>query len=443
MDQGWTRYLPAPLRRRVEGHPALQRVIGNTGWLFVDNILRMGVGLLVSIWVTRYLGPEQFGLLSYTTAFVMLFSSALLGLDSIVVRNIVRNPLCRDEVLGSAFVLKLAGGIAAFFVMLAAITIIRPGDPTSRLLVGITAIGTLFQSVGVIDFWFQSQVRSKYSAYARSIAYLLTCTAKIALIAIHAPLAAFAWAGVADIALGSFGLAVAYRATGQKITAWRATRAMAKELLRDSWPLMFTEIVMLVYMRIDKIMIGEMVGNAELGIYSVATLIAEALYFIPTALATSIFPGVVAAREVSEEYFHERLQQYYNLMVLFAYLVAVPITFLAGGLVPLMFGAAYTRAAPMLVGLVWAGIFINLAIARGHYLTVMNLTRLNFVTDLLGCLLNVALNFFLIPRYGGMGAMAASCVSYWFVAHGTCFAFKDLSRTGAMMNRAIFYPKVW
>jgi O-antigen/teichoic acid export membrane protein len=444
MSNAWTRYLPAFIRNKVEGRLQLQQAITNTGWLFADNILRMGVGLLVTIWVTRYLGPEQFGLLSYATAFVMLFSSvALLGLEGVVVRNIVRTPSSRNEILGSAFVLKLAGGILASSLTMAAILLLRPMDHLIRLLVGITTLGLVFQVFGTIDYWFQSQVKSKCSAIARSATYLITCAVKVVLILLNAPLVAFAWAGLADIVLGSLGFVIAYRATGQQMINWRATLSMSKELLRDSWPLILSDVVILIYMRADKIMIGEMVGSAELGIYSVAALVAEALYFIPTAVSSSLFPSVVEAKSVSEELFYRRLQQFYNLMAFLAYAVALPVTFLAGWGVPLLFGAAFTRAGAMLVGLVWAGMFINLMIARSCYMVAMNWTRLHFITDFLGCVVNVSINLYLIPRYGGMGAVIASCIAYWFVAHGSCFLFRPLLRTGGMLTRAMLYPRFW
>jgi O-antigen/teichoic acid export membrane protein len=331
----------------------------------------------------------------------------------------------------------------AFALTRAAIAVLRPVDHLTRLLVGITAIGSLFQVFGTADFWFQSQVESKYSSYARIGANIIICTAKIVLIFLHAPLAAFAWAGAAEVVLGSLGLMVAYRLTGRHMCEWRATRTMAMELLRDSWPILLTEIVMLIYLRVDRIMIGEMSGNRELGIYSVAAMLAEAFYFIPLAVSSSVFPSVVESKGGGEEFFRAHLQQYYNLMALLAYVVALPVTLLAGWLVPLMFGAAYGKAGPMLVGLVWAGLFYNLMAARSYYLIVMNWTRLHFITDFLGCVLNIALNLLLIPRYGGMGAVVASIISYWFVAHGSCFVFKPLYKTGAMLTRAMLYPKIW
>jgi O-antigen/teichoic acid export membrane protein len=444
MNQAWTRYLPRAMARRLEGRPELQQAISNTGWLFGERILRLALGLALNVWVTRYLGPERFGLLSYATTFVLLFGSvAQLGLDGIVVRNLVRDPAQRDQILGSAFLLKLGGGVLSLALIVLSIGLVRPADPVSRLLVGIIALGTLFQAFGVIDCWFQSQVRAKYSAYTRSAVYLAICVAKLVLLLTRAPLVAFAWLGLAEIALGSLAFLAAFRISGLRISHWRACGSMARELIRDSWPLMLSDIVMQCYLRVDKILVGEIAGNSELGIYSVAALLAELLYFIPAAVYPSVFPSIVAARETDEELFYRRLQRFYNLMAFLAYAVALPVTLLSGWLIPLLFGAAYARAALMLIGLVWAGIFINFMIARSQFLTVMNWTRLHFITDLLGCAVNVGLNLVLIPRYGAMGAVFASIVSYWFLAHGTCFLFRPLFRTGWMLTRAMFYPKIW
>lgn len=444
MNRTWTRYLPALLRERLEGRAALQKAIGNTGWLFADRILHMVVGLVVSVSVTRYLGPERYGLLSYATAFVTLFSAVgQLGLDAVVVRNIVRDPESRDETLGSAFLLKLAGGAVGILLILAGIVLIRPDDRVSQVLVAISSLGLLFQSFNAIDFWFQSQVRSKYTVYARSAAYLAVSAAKLALVLAGAPLAAFAWAGLADVALGSLGLVVAYRMAGLSLSSWRASRAGALALFRDSWPLMFSDLLVLIYMRADKVVLGQLAGEKELGIYSVATLVAEMLYFIPAQIVSSVFPSLIEARGASDELFRQRLQKLYNLMALAGYAVALPLTLLAGWLVPLLFGPGYARSAPMLIGLVWAGVFINFMIVRSSYLTALNWTRLHFIIDFAGCLLNLGLNVLLIPRFGGMGAVAASFVSYWFTVHGLCFLIRPLRDTGAMMTRALVSPKIW
>jgi len=444
MNQTWTKFLPAFLRAKVEGRAYLQNVISNTGWLFADNIVRMGIGLAVGIWVARYLGPEQFGLFSFALAFVSLFAAfASLGLEDIVVRDIVNNPSCRDETLGSAFILKLIGGAVCFLAALGAIMILRPGDSLNHWLVGIIAAGVIFQSFSVIEDWFNSQVQAKYLVFVRNIVFLFCSILKVILIMTGQPLIAFAWVATIEVLAGSAGLIIAYTFRKNPIQDWRFSFERSWSLLKDSWPLLFSGIVIMVYMRIDQVMLGEMAGSEEVGIYSVAVRLTEVWIFIPTAIFWSVFPAVVEARMRDEALLNERLQKFYNLMVLIAYAVAVPITLLAGWLVDTLFGEVYTRAGTMLALLIWSNVFSNLEIARSAYFSSMNWTRIHFVTVLLGCLLNIALNFLLIPRYGGMGAVIASLVAYWFAAHGTCFLFRPLFRTGVMLTRAIFYPKIW
>jgi len=444
MNQSWVRFLPGPLRRQVEGRAYLQNVVNNTTWQFGDNILRMAVGLVVGVWLARYLGPEQFGLFSYALAFVALFAAvASLGLDDIVVRDIVRNPAHRDGILGTAFLLRLVGGTLSFLIAAGTIFLLRPADGLSRWLVTIIAAGAIFQAFNVIEFWFHSQVRAKYVVLAKNSAFLLCSLIKIVLILTAASLIAFAWVALFEVVAGSVGLVFAYNSRGNRLRDWRGSLKNAAGLLKDSWPLMLSGMVIMVYLRIDQVMLGEMAGNREVGIYSVAVRLSEVWYFVPTAIYWSVFPSIVEAKAANEELFYQRLQQMYNLMALSAYAVAVPVTLLAQWLVPFLFGEPYARGGLMLAVLIWTNVFSSLEIARSSFLTAMNWTRIYLVTVSLGCLLNVVLNYFLIPLYGGMGAVIASLFAYWFAAHGSCFLLKPLRRTGAMLTRAMMYPKIW
>lgn len=443
-DRPWIRFLPASLRKRVETRDYLQNVISNTGWQIADNIVRMGVGLLIGIWVARYLGPEKFGLLSYALAFAALFAPiAALGLDDIAVRNLVRNAEERDSTLGTVFVLKLAGGVVSCVTAVIAIFVLRSADVLSHWLVAIIALGTLFQAFNAIEFWFNSQVQAKYPALSRNAAFIICALIKVILILSAAPLIAFAWVCTFEIVLGSAGLMIAYHARGYRVRQWIFSMEMARKLLKDSWPLLFSCLVIVIYLRIDQVMLGEMAGSVEVGVYSVAVRLAEVWFFIPTAIYWSVLPSLVEARAEDEDLLYERLQKYYNLMVLIAYIIAIPVTLFANGLVTALFGTPYASAGLILVVLIWTNLFTYLEIARSAFFNVMNWNKIYLVTLTLGAVLNVALNLFLIPSYGGLGAAIASCISYWFAAHGACFFYRPLHRTAFMLTKAIFYPKIW
>ena len=444
MNAAWTTYLPAFLRRRLEGRHSFQQVISNTGWMLGDRVIRMGVGLLVGVWLARYLGPSLYGEFSYAFAFASLFAPvAVLGLDEIVIRKLVRDPSQRDEVLGTVFFLMLLGGVAVLALATATIFLVRPDDMLTHWLVAIITGGTVFQAFMAVEFWFESQLQWKFTVYAKNAAFLLISIIKIVLILSKASLIAFAWAGLAEIVIGSLGLVIAYQAKGFMITTWRFSRTMAGTLLKDSWPVIFSVFLTMVYLKIDQVMLGTMAGNEELGLYSAAVRLTEAWNFIPIAVCSSVFPAIALAETNDEDLFNKHMQKLYNLMALTAYCIAIPVMLLSNVIVDLLFSSAYAKTGSLLSVLIWTVLFTNLSAARNVFMVSKNWLRINLVSTLLGCILNILLNYLLIPVYGAKGAIIASLISYWFAVHGTCFIFKPLRATGWMLTKAMIYPKIW
>ena len=444
LNQNWTKYLPSFIRRRIEGRETLQKALSNTGWMMGDQIIRKGVGLLVGVLLARYLGPQLYGEFSYAVAVVMIVAPiALLSLDDISIRRLIQDPSGHDEILGTSFIMMVVGGLVAFSLALTATFILRPDDHLVHWLVGIIAASTIIQAFIAIEFWFESQMQWKFTVYSRTSAFLFLSLIKIGLILLQAPLVAFAWAGLAETALGSLGLLIVYRRRGYNIKTWRFRRTMAGSLLQDSWPLIFSAILTMVYLRIDQVMLGNMIGNEALGNYSVAVQISEAWFFIPMAICSSVFPAVVDAETISEELFYANMQKLFSLMVLLAYAVALPVAVFSKEIIQILFSSAYADASPLLVILIWTGIFTSLGAARNLLIIAKNWTRINLLSTALGCALNIFLNYLLIPKYGAMGAVIATFISYWFAVHGTCLFLVPLRKTGWMMTKAMFYPKIW
>lgn len=399
--------------------PSLRKIIGNTAWLFGDKILRMVLGLLVGVWVARYLGPEQFGLYNYAVAFVSLFSTfATLGLDGIVVRDIVREPSCQNETLGTAFVLKLLGGIATLLLTVGTISLVRPEDNLIRWLVAIIAAGTVFQAFDTIDFWFQSQVQSKYTVYAKTTAYLLINGVKIVLIQMRAPLIAFAWTALAEIALGAVGLVIAYLVKGHALRAWQCSLIHAKKLLKDSWPLIFSTIVITIYMRIDQLMLGMMIADKAVGVYSAAVRVSELWYFVPGAIVNSIVPSIIEAKAISESLYYERLQKLLSFLSKISYAIAIPISFFSSQIIMLIYGEKYIDAGPVLAIHIWAGLFVSLGLARIPWMLAEQFMKFELATTAVGAVINIVLNLLLIKRYGGLGAAIATVIAQIVATYG-------------------------
>lgn len=389
----------------------------NTSWLLGEKILRMIVGLFVGIWVARYLGPEQFGLLSYASAFVGLFTAiATLGLDGIIIRELVKDDSRRDILLGTAFRLKLIGAFGVILFLAIAVNF-TSNDHFTNLLIFIIASATIFQSVNVIDFYFQSKVLSKYVVYANIITLFISTTIKVILLLNEAPLIAFVWVVLFDSFILSMGLLYFYLYNHHPLRSWKFEKGVAIALLKDSWPLILSGIVISIYIKIDQVMINEMLDSEAVGQYAAAVRLSEVWYFIPMVIASSLFPAIVNAKKQSETLYYARLQKLYDLMVWIAIAIALPMTFMSDWLVHLLYGKQYNQAGSVLMIHIWAGVFVFLGVASGKWFISENLQILSFWRTFYGMLINVILNIFLIPQHGIQGAAIATLISQIIAAY--------------------------
>lgn len=400
---------PAGWRAWLGARPHVQRVVTNTGWLLGDRIFRMAVGLLVGIWVARYLGAAQFGLIAYATAIVTLATPlATLGLDNIVVRDLVRRQHDPGLTLGTCVLLQLAGSVAAMAVAVAVVSALRPSDTLARVAVAVLALGVLFKATDAVKFWFESRVEAKHTVRAETVAVALFALVKVALVLAGAPLLAFLWVVPAEAAIASALVVAAYLRQGHTLRSWSYQRERARGLLRDGTPLVLSAMASVVYMRIDQVMLGQMLGDHAVGIFSAASRISEMWYFVPMAIASSVFPAILAARQTDAALYHRHLQRLFSLMTVLAVATALPVSLFADRIVTLLYGHGFAGAAPILVVHVWTGLFVFHGVAGSRWFLAENLQRMMFYRTLAGCLVNVALNLVLIPRFGALGAAWAS-----------------------------------
>jgi O-antigen/teichoic acid export membrane protein len=397
-----------------KNNAAFIRYLKNTCWIIGEQYLRIITGLFVGIWVARYLGPEQFGQYSYAFAFTAIFGGiAKLGLDGIMVRELVNHPEMRDTYLGTAFWLKVIG---AFVVMgsMVAIVPFTNNDTTTNLFIFIITAGLIFQSFEVVEFYFQSQVLAKLVAICKVIQLALSSMIKIYLLLNEAELIYFVVVTTFDMLSLAVSYYVAYKVRENLAFYKYFDIKIAKQLLKYSWPLIFSSIVVSVYMRIDQIMIKEMLGEHEVGIYSAAVRLSEAFYFIPVLITASLFPAILNAKNQSEELYRIRMQRLYTLMVWLAIAIAVPMSFLADWLILLLFGHEYKDAGQVLMIHIWSSIFVFIGVAASKWVIAENFLKNALLRTSMAALLNIVLNIILIKWYGVLGAAVGTLLSMMF-----------------------------
>ncbi|RRV17259.1 flippase [Pseudomonas saudiphocaensis] len=420
----------------------IRHYLFNASWMMAERLLHIGVGFVMAVLLARYLGPEQFGVLSYAIAMTAIFASAgHMGLAGLVVREVVRKPEIIPETLGTTFVLKLSGMVVGFALVLLYALLFEEIGGTEFWMLLIVASAIFFQTFDVVEYWFQSQVQARYPAIAKSSAVLLAAAIKLLLIFSGAGLMAFAFAHTVQFMIAALLLALLYKGTTRlSLTDWTASFAKAKELLSQGWIIYLGSIFAVIYMKIDQVMLKWMIGAEAVGVYAVAAQLSEAWYFLPTAIVASFFPRLIKLHASAPERFKLRMQQLFDMLCIFAIAVALLVTLVAEPLISLLFGAEYLQSASILVIHVWGGVFIFMRALFSRWILIEGALMFSLITQGLGALANIGLNLLLIPRYGGEGAALATVLSYAIASWIALLAHPKTRPVFYMMTKSFFSP---
>jgi PST family polysaccharide transporter len=291
------------------------------------------------------------------------------------------------------------------------VRLIEPHDLTALKLVSIAATGLIFQAFDTIDSYFQSQVQSKLTVLAKNGAFLVVAGLRIWLIHLHAPVWSFAVAGVAELALGAVGLAIAYNSVGGSLLKWHTSWKLSIGLVRQGWPLILSGMAIMIYMRIDMVMLQVMRGDAAAGLYAAAIKVSEVWYFIPLAIVSSVSPAIMRAK-TNPLLYYSRLRTLFSGMILASLTIGSAVALASSWIVKHLYSGAYSQSAPVLAVHVWASVFVFMGVAQSPWDISENLLRLSFYRTAAGAIANIAMNMVLIPRYSALGAAIATVVSY-------------------------------
>lgn len=418
-------------------------VLVNSAWLMADKIVRLGVGLVVWVWLARQFGPVGFGLWNYAIAFTALFGAfAALGMDGVVVRELVRDPAKTGVLLGTAWGLRLMASVLAATCAVGTMLWLRPGEWLVVLLVGMNALMLVLQSSQIVDLYFQARMHPRPAVLAVNAAFLITTLSRLVLLAIAAPLEWFALTLVLEAGLAAGLLTAAYRSAEQHKTPWRFEGRVAVDILRESWPLLLSGMAVMVYMRVDQVMLASMAGDEAVGQFSAALRIAEVWYFIPMAVMSAAFPAMMIKRQEGPQAYERYLQSLYDGMAWLGFGIAAAITLIAPWLIGILYGAKYSSAASILTVQIWAAIVVAMSFVHGRWLVAEGLQRYGLYYTLIAACVNVGLNLVLIPRYGAIGA-AWSTLAAQVGTLPIQFAFPLARRNFLLMTGTPFAPLRW
>ncbi len=397
---------------QTHGAKTVKTVLTNTSILVVDRLVRYGIGFFVGAAIARYLGPEQYGVLSFVLALVAILMPVMgVGFDSIIIRDISRNPDRVNEVLGSAFLLRLVTGVVMLGIALSLCMYLRPHDRSTLVLVAVQETATLFLCFDVIEVWFQTRLIAKYPVYAKGLAFLLVCVVKVLLIYAGASVDAFIWSGFAEAGFGAVGLVIFFNRQGYKVSRFRFRKSVTLDFIQDGWTLVLAGIATVVAIRADQLLIASFLGDVSLGIYSAAFRFSEFAYTVPAIISVSVLPVLVQSQTEGESRYKGRLTNFMTSMLYLGVLVSLLFSMSSGFIIPRLFGIAFESSAKVLSIQIWAAVLMFLTVASNQHLIVVRRTDIILVRTVCSMLTNLGLNLWVIPRYGLLGAAGVGILS--------------------------------
>ncbi|MEO1054477.1 MAG: flippase [Bacteroidota bacterium] len=391
----------------------LKKTSANIGWLTLDKLIRMGGGLVISVLVARYLGPDQFGLWSYALAIIAIIGSiSSLGLESVIVNEIVKSEQRKSKFLGSGFIIRLVSALVSYLSLFLIVYLLEPDNDILKYIVSILGLTFFFQAFDILDYFFQSQLQNKFTFYARNISFGIFSGIKILFIIGGYSLVYFAWAFAVEIMFASLLLMVFYLKSGEHVKNWNINKTSIAYLIKQGLPLMLSAIITLLHLRIDQVMLGQILGEKELGVYSSAVKISEVWYQIPMLIGMSFFPSIIKSRGVNKDTYFNNLKYLYSIIIWASIAFSIVVTFTATPIINIVYGVDYAAAAPVLSIYVWGGVLIAPSSVSNRHYVIERKTKYAFFKGALGLVINISLNLVLIKKYGSLGAAYSTLVSY-------------------------------
>lgn len=391
-------------------HAGFQKYLRNTGWMFLGRIFTLTVSFFVGAYIARYLGPADYGLMNYVISFVGLFGFlASLGIDGIVSREIVRQPDKENILLGTGFRLKLIGATLAIIIT-NSISWVLAHDMPTLILIAIFSINFILQAFNIIEIYFQSKVLSAYITRVQILTTVAITILKIAVILLGYSVLGLIVVYLIETAITTTLLVFLFTTRQHSMTNWKFDTATAHIIVKDSWPLLCSSMAIGIYMKIDQIIIKNLLDDTQVGLYAAAIRLSEVWYFIPIVVCTSLFPAI--AKKLDPQLLNARIKKIYISLFLLAFAISLIMTLLAKDIIAFIFGEHYISAAPVLQIYIWTTIAVFWGIILERQFIIEKKTGIYAIVTVLGMVINILLNLILIPHMGIIGAAFASLCSY-------------------------------
>ena len=382
----------------------------NASWLIGGKIAQMVLSFFVSILTARYLGPSNYGTISYVNAYVTFFTSlCTLGINSVIIKDFVEKPQEQGEAVGTTLAMRFVSSFLSVIMIMCIVNVVDHDEPTTIVVAALCSVSLLFQVFDTFNYWFQSRYESKITSIATFVAYAATALYRLVLLALHKDVEWFAFATSVDyIVLGAILFYFYRKYNGPKLSI---TIEKGKSLLGRSYHYILSGMMVAIYGQTDKFMLKQMLDETSVGYYSLASSVNLMWVFVLQAIIDSMYPTIMRLYEKDREQFDRKNRQLYAIVIYVSMAAAVCFVLFAPLVIRILYGDAYMPAVGPLRVITWYTIFSYLGMARNAWIVCMNKQKYLKYMYLSAVFINIGLNYIMIPMWGASGAALASLLT--------------------------------
>ena len=388
-----------------------KKFVSNTAWVIAQHIFSLIISITVVALTARYLGPTAYGKINYCKSFLTFFTSlAGMGIDSLIVSEIIKKPEKEGSYLGTAMVFRLIASFVSYILLLALIAAINPGDRELLIIASFQSLSIIFETYTVLNYWFQIRLKMKVVSIVMIIAISVASVWRIILLVRKSSVEWFALSSaIQSLVCALLIIAVFVRKTDVRL---KFSIHDGLSLLKLSYNCIISNISIVIYMEIDKVLLGNMTDAAHVGVYSAAVLLSSYWQFIPSALIESARPIVLAKRKESHEGFINRFQLVLAGVSIIGLLYAVCMTGMGWLVLKTVYGEDYMKGAVSLVILSWASFISMVGSARTIWINGESFYKYDKWFTVSACVINIVLDVVFIKFLGITGAAIATIITY-------------------------------
>ncbi|MBR2548882.1 MAG: flippase [Clostridiales bacterium] len=388
-----------------------KKILSNSVWVIIQHLYSMLTSLILVALIARHLGPSDYGLINYCASLISMFTTLSgLGLDNLIVSEIIRRPEREGGFLGTALVMRLAATFVSYPVILALIAVMNPGNRVLFIVAALQALGMIFQTYEVLVYWFRIKLKMKYISIALVCAITVNSIFRIVLLVNKAAVEWFAF----SISLQAFVAGIIIIAFFVKKTDVRlkVSSTDARDLLKNSYNCIISSMAIIIYMEVDKVILEKMTGDAAVGIYSAAVVLATCWQFIPIALIDSSRPVVLEKRKTSHEEYLDEFKLVMAGVNLIAFVFSLLMSCMGWVFIYFLYGVDYLDAFIPLIILSWSSFIGVSGYTRTIWITGEGFYKYEKRYAVTAMFINILLDIVLIWQFGIIGAAVATLITY-------------------------------